>query len=138
DTAAAVAAAAGLTVQYDQRLRERCFGAWQGLTNAEAAERYPQEYARWRAGQAIDGCEGEEIDDLGKRASEAMRAAPERAPGGTVVGVGHGGSAKHGMVALLGWPSTVLGGIGALSNCHWIDLRAYPVPGWQLRGYNLP
>jgi probable phosphoglycerate mutase len=138
DTAAALAAVTGVAVRYDQRLRERHFGAWQGLTNAEAAERHPAEYARWRAGQQIDGCGVEEVEDLGKRVSAALREAAELAPGGTVVAVGHGGSAKYGTVSLLGWPTTVLGGIGALGNCHWIDLRAYAVPGWQLRGYNLP
>jgi probable phosphoglycerate mutase len=138
DTAAPLAAATGLAVQTDSRLRERYFGAWQGLTNAEAQERHPQEYARWRAGQPVEGCDVEEVDDLGKRASTALREAAELAPGGTVVVVTHGGTAKHGSVALLGWPTKVLAGIAALGNCHWVDLRAYPVVGWQLRGYNLP
>lgn len=138
DTAAALAALTGLEVRYDPRLRERSFGEWQGLTNAEAAEKYPVEYARWRAGATIDGCGVEEADDLSKRASSALREAAELAPGGTVVAVSHGGTAKYGMVALLGWPSSVLPGIAALSNCHWLDLRAYPSVGWRLRGYNVP
>jgi probable phosphoglycerate mutase len=137
DTAAALAALTGLEVRYDPRLRERSFGEWQGLTNAEAAEKYPVEYARWRAGATIDGCGVEEADDLGKRGSSAFREAAELAPGGTVVAVSHGATAKYGMVALLGWPSSVLPGIGALSNCHWLDLRAYPSAGWQLRAYNV-
>ena len=137
DTAAALAARTGLTVRYDPRLRERNFGAWQGLTNAEAAERYPEEHGRWRARQPVDGCGVEEIDDLGKRVSLAMREAADLAPGGTVVAVGHGGSAKHGMVALLGWPASVLAGLGDLGNCRWVELREDPVHGWQLRGYNL-
>ncbi len=137
DTAAALAALTGLEVSYDPRLRERSFGEWQGLTNAEAAEKYPAEYARWRAGATIDGCGVEEADDLGKRASGAFREVAELAPGGTVVAVSHGGTAKYGMVALLGWPGSVLPGIGALGNCHWLDLRAYPSAGWQLRGYNV-
>jgi broad specificity phosphatase PhoE len=137
DTAAALAALTGLEVSFDPRLRERSFGDWQGLTNAEAAEKYPVEYARWRAGATIDGCGVEEADDLGKRASGAFREAAELAPGGTVVAVSHGGTAKYGTVALLGWPSTVLPGIGALSNCHWVDLHAYPSVGWRLRAYNM-
>ncbi|HEY2673237.1 MAG TPA: histidine phosphatase family protein [Rugosimonospora sp.] len=137
DTAAALAAVTGLTVRYDPRLRERSFGDWQGLTNPEAAERHPAEYARWRAGQVIDGCGVEEADDLGKRASGALRDAADLAPGGTVVAVSHGATTKYGTVALLGWPTSVLPGFGVLSNCHWVDLRAYPAVGWQLRGYNL-
>jgi probable phosphoglycerate mutase len=136
-TAAALAALTGLTVRYDPRLRERHFGAWQGLTGAEAAARNPEEYARWQAGEPIDGCGVEERDDLAKRASTALQEAADLAPGGTVVVVGHGGSAKHGVVALLGWPQEVLPGLGALGNCRWMDLRHDAVRGWQLRGYNL-
>jgi len=137
DTAAVLASLTGLTVRFDPRLRERHFGTWQGLTNEEAERRHPQEYGRWRTGQPVDGCAVEEVDDLSKRASAALRDAAELAPGGTVVAVGHGGSAKHGMVALLGWPAMVLPGLGGLGNCRWIDLRSDTVRGWQLRGYNL-
>ena len=49
DTAGALAAVTGLPVSFDARLRERHFGIWQGLTLDEIAERYPTEYAAWRA-----------------------------------------------------------------------------------------
>lgn len=137
DTAAALAALTGLTVGYDPRLRERHFGVWQGLTGAEAAARHPEEYARWQAGEPVDSCGVEGAEELGKRCSTALREAAELAPGGTVVVVGHGGAAKHGVVALLGWPSQVLPTLGALNNCRWVDVRHDAVRGWQLRGYNL-
>jgi glucosyl-3-phosphoglycerate phosphatase len=137
DTAAALAALTGLTVGYDPRLRERHFGVWQGLTGAEAAARHPEEYARWRAGEPVDDCGVEGADELGKRTSTALREAAELAPGGTVVVVGHGGSIKHGAIALLGWPARVLPTVGPLGNCRWVDLRHDAVRGWQLRGYNL-
>ncbi len=137
DTAAALAALTGLTIRYDPRLRERHFGVWQGLTGAEAAARHPEEYARWQAGEAVDGCGVEGRGELGKRAAAAMQEAADLVPGGTVVVVGHGGSAKYGVVELLGWPDEVLRGLGALGNCRWMDLRHDAVRGWQLRGYNL-
>jgi probable phosphoglycerate mutase len=137
DTAAPLAAVTGLTVRYDPRLRERDFGLWQGLTGAEAAARYPEEYARWQSGEPIDGCEVESREDLAKRASAGLQDAAELAPGGTVVAVTHGGAAKHGCVALLGWPPEVLPGLAALANCRWMELRHDAVRGWQMRGYNL-
>jgi glucosyl-3-phosphoglycerate phosphatase len=137
DTAAALAAVTGLTVRYDPRLRERHFGAWQGLTGAEAAARHPEEYARWQAGQPVDGCGVESRDELAKRAAVALQEAADLAPGGTVVAVMHGGSAKHGVAALLGWPEEVLSGFAALGNCRWMELRHDAVRGWQLRGHNL-
>jgi probable phosphoglycerate mutase len=137
DTAAALASLTGLTVHYDPRLRERYFGDWQGLTNTELAERYPAERARWRAAQVIGGCGVEELDDLTKRATAALLEAAELAPGGTVVVTCHGGTAKYGVGALLGWPAQVLASIGPLGNCRWIELHSHPVRGWRLHGYNL-
>jgi glucosyl-3-phosphoglycerate phosphatase len=137
DTAAALAAVTGLPVRYDQRLRERCFGLWQGLRGTEVAERYPEEYARWQAGQPVEGCGVEELDDLAKRASVAFTEAADLAPEGTVVVFCHGGTTKYGVVALLGWPNSVLPTIGSMGNCRWVDLRRHTVRGWQLRGYNV-
>jgi probable phosphoglycerate mutase len=137
DTAAALATLTGLTVRYDPRLRERHFGAWQGLTGAEAAARYPEEYARWQAGQPMEDCGLESRDELAKRAALALQEAADLAAGGTVVAVAHGGSAKNGVVELLGWPEEVLAGFGVLGNCRWMELRHDAVRGWQLRGHNL-
>ncbi|MFG3256213.1 bifunctional RNase H/acid phosphatase [Streptomyces sp. NPDC048172] len=49
ETAAAVAARLGLDVRTDEGLRETDFGAWEGLTFAEARERYPEDLAAWLA-----------------------------------------------------------------------------------------
>ena len=48
-TAQAIATPRGMTVQIDLALRERCYGAFEGLRHAEISERYPQEFAAWRA-----------------------------------------------------------------------------------------
>ncbi|WP_250448485.1 histidine phosphatase family protein, partial [Actinotalea sp. C106] len=50
-TGAALGELAGLEVETDPRLRERGFGAWEGLTSEEIAERWPEEHAVWRRGQ---------------------------------------------------------------------------------------
>ena len=137
DTAAPVAALSGLQVRLDKRLRERDFGQWQGLRGIEIAERYPAEYARWQAGHEVDGCGVEELGDLAQRASEAFRDASALAPGATVLVFCHGGTAKYGTAALLGWPARILPTLASMGNCRWVDLRHDTVRGWQLRGYNL-
>src|SRR5262245_59486659 len=84
-TAAALTELTGLTADPDPRLRERHFGEWQGLELDEVARRWPEEFARWRAGEPSPGCGLEDIDELAKRAGAALREAAERAAGGTVV-----------------------------------------------------
>jgi probable phosphoglycerate mutase len=137
DTAAALAALTGLPVSYDPRLRERYFGDWQGLTMSEAAERYPAEYARWRAGEPDIGCGIETVDDMAKRVGAALREIAEAVPDGTAIVATHGGAARHGCGDLLGWPSQVTRSLGALDNCHWTDLRPDLVRGWRLRAHNV-
>jgi probable phosphoglycerate mutase len=47
-TAQAVADAQGKPIQVDPALRERCFGAFEGLQYHEIEQRYPESYAAWR------------------------------------------------------------------------------------------
>ncbi|HEU4424005.1 MAG TPA: histidine phosphatase family protein [Pilimelia sp.] len=137
ETAAALAALTDLGVRLDPRLREREYGRWQGLTMSEIAERFPEEHARWRAGEQSPGCGIESLDDLGKRVAEALQEAAEALPGGTTVLATHGGAARQGCGALLGWPPRVLRTVGGLGNCHWAELRHDAVRGWQLHTYNV-
>ncbi len=57
DTARAVADVHGLEVTVDPRLREKNFGTWEGLTDVEIAERFPEA----RRGQWGDGETTEEV-----------------------------------------------------------------------------
>jgi glucosyl-3-phosphoglycerate phosphatase len=137
ETAAALSAVTGLPVSYDARLRERHFGLWQGLLLSEIEARYPTEYAAWRVGSPSPGCAVESLDDMGKRVGEAFQEAADSVPGGTIVVVSHGGSARQGCGHLLGWPASVLVKIRGLHNCHWTELRHDGVRGWQLRAHNV-
>jgi glucosyl-3-phosphoglycerate phosphatase len=138
DTAAALAALAGLPVRPDPRLRERYFGDWQGLTMAEVSERYPAEHARWTHGEDVVGAGVETLDELGKRVSEALQDAAALAPpGGTVVVATHGAAARQGVGHLLGWPPAQLRTLRALQNCHWVELTHADGRGWQLAAYNV-
>jgi broad specificity phosphatase PhoE len=137
DTAAALATLTGLGVTYDKRLRERFFGAWQGLTMTEVADLHPEEFARWTAGQEVGG-DIETLDDLGARAAAALEAAAGLAPpGGTVVVATHGAAARQGIGHLLGWPLETSRTLRALQNCHWVELTHDKQRGWQVAAYNV-
>ena len=138
DTAAALAAVTGLEVSYDERLRERFFGPWEGLTMTEVQATRPEEYARWKAGEDVIGGDVETLDDLGKRVSEALLSAASLAPpGGTVVVSTHGAAARQGIGHLLGWPREQLRTLRALQNCHWVELTHDSSRGWQVGAYNV-
>ncbi|MCA2217880.1 histidine phosphatase family protein [Jidongwangia harbinensis] len=138
DTAAALAARTGLPVTYDERLRERFFGAWQGLTMTEVAQTRPEEHARWTAGADVIGDSVETLDDLGKRVADGLQAAAEQVPsGGTVVVATHGAAARQGVGHLLGWPREVLRSLRALQNCHWVELAHDHTRGWQIAAWNV-
>ncbi len=136
-TAEYLAEATGLPIQLDDRLREQFFGEWQGLTDTELAERYPVEYARWRSGGGAHTEVGmESRDELAKRSAAAFLDAAAVLPGGTTVIAAHGGTAKYGMAALLGWPAELTRTVAGMANCHWIELLDTPRRGWQLISYN--
>jgi len=141
DTASALASLTGLPIQPDPRLRERHFGEWQGALLTDIESRHPAEYARWRAGDPSPGCGIESLDDLSKRVVEALHDAAALAPGGTVVVTTHGGAARQGCGALLGWPNEATRTLGSLHNCHWTELtdrtRRVGGTGWQLMAHNV-
>src|SRR5919108_2705992 len=49
ETATIIGQTLGLSVVTSPRLRERQYGAWEGLTSAEIQSRYPEQFAAWRA-----------------------------------------------------------------------------------------
>lgn len=51
-TALAIAALRGMPVECDAGLRERCYGAFEGLLYADIGTRYPEAYAAWQARDA--------------------------------------------------------------------------------------
>jgi glucosyl-3-phosphoglycerate phosphatase len=137
-TADALAAITGLAVERDPRLRERYFGPWQGLTQDEIRQRFPNEFVGWSTASVVGDLDIETVDDLAKRVGAAFRDAADRAgPTGTAVVVTHGGSARVGCGTLLGWPQETWHTLGGLDNCHHTVLRHSAVRGWQLAAHNL-
>jgi probable phosphoglycerate mutase len=74
-TAQAVAGPKGMAVKIDPALRERCYGAFEGLRHADIQLRYPQHYAAWQARDA------DARFPKGEREAETLREFTERAVG---------------------------------------------------------
>jgi broad specificity phosphatase PhoE len=88
-TADAIAARVGVPVERVDGFAELDFGAFEGLTATEAADRYPAEYAAWLAApdQAPPG--GESFAALTARVRRAREAVLADHPQQTVVVVSH-------------------------------------------------
>ena len=91
-TAAPAAARLGLPVRLEPRLRERHYGKFETLTYAEARERLPQEYARFKAKDPdYDFGSGESLRVFYERAVACVAGIAARHPGETVLVFTHGG-----------------------------------------------
>ena len=110
DTARLIADAHGLHVETLPELRERDFGTWEGLTDDEVFERFPQA----RTGSWGDA---ETREELEARILTAISRIASRHPDGRVLVVTHGGPLR----ALI--PESVIDGDDrSIPNCHLIRL----------------
>jgi len=94
ETAAILGRALGLEATLDVDLRETYLGAWEGLSSAEIAVRFPEEHAAWRAGRDIKRGGGETFAELGDRVTRAVDRIAAAHVGGTVLVVSHGAALK--------------------------------------------
>ena len=91
-TAAPVAALLGLPVRLEPRLRERHYGKFETLTYAEARERLPEDYARFRARDPdYDFGSGESLRAFHERAVACVADIAARHAGTAVLVFTHGG-----------------------------------------------
>ncbi len=95
-TALAVAGTRTVAVQSDVQLRERCYGAFEGLLYAEIEQRFPEQFVAWQA-RDVDA-----VMPPGARVAESFRQFYQRSlnaildwaarhPGQTLALVAHGG-----------------------------------------------
>ena len=89
DTAAKAAKALGLDVTVDDDLIETDFGAWEGLTFAEAAERDPELHRRWLRDTSVSPPGGESFDGVAERVQRARGKLITEHAGETVLVVSH-------------------------------------------------
>ena len=89
DTATAAAKALGLDVNVDEDLIETDFGAWEGLTFGEAAERDPELHRRWLRDTSVEPPDGESFDSVANRVRRAQRRIIAEYGEDTVLVVSH-------------------------------------------------
>jgi ribonuclease H / adenosylcobalamin/alpha-ribazole phosphatase len=89
DTAAAAAKALGLDVAVDDDLIETDFGAWEGLTFAEAAGRDPELHRRWLRDTSTPPPGGESFDAALVRVRRTRERIIDAYQGATVLVVSH-------------------------------------------------
>lgn len=134
ETTEIMGAVLGMSFAVDDRLRERAYGPWEGMTESERREVYPAATAAWHEGKepSFPGYEGH------ARVADRVTAAIREhvVPGGDLVVVTHGSASRLSLNALLGLP---LGGraIGTLHNAAWSGLALVRVGVWSLERHNV-
>ncbi|MDP7174943.1 MAG: histidine phosphatase family protein [SAR324 cluster bacterium] len=128
-TAEAITQYSGHTLQFDQRIREKNLGVFEGLTSTEAKERHPEIYRLFKtAGANYVIYEGESTQQLLERALEFIEEIRLRHPQERVVMVTHGGVVrvlmKHALGLSIDAPTRFIikntGIFGLIWNENWL------------------
>jgi probable phosphoglycerate mutase len=92
DTACAVAQATTATLKAEAGLRERCFGMFEGHTQAEIQKRWPEQAQHWHLREPNWApVAGESLAQLRQRVVQTAHALAARHGGEQIVWVTHGG-----------------------------------------------
>lgn len=137
ETARPAAAAVGLPVELDPRLREVNVGSWAGLEIESVGRLEPDFWPALREGRDFRRSpEGETATESGARVAVALREyAAQAAAEDVLLAVGHGLSLRVAALLLMGLDYSYARLFGGLPNCGWIELE----PGeefWRLRAFN--
>lgn len=138
-TADHVAAATGLDIETDARLREYDVGERSGLTVEEFAARFPEEHAAWLIGDDSLLVQGEETtQQVRDRVLPALLDCWQSlAPGETGVVVLHGACLKVGLMGMLGWPWQLSRSLRGVENGGYSVVSEHPLRGHLvLTSYN--
>jgi glucosyl-3-phosphoglycerate phosphatase len=129
ETAGYLGELTGLPVQLDKDLRERGGGAWEGLTDQEIRENYPEAYAEWIPP------DGEPVSAVADRVSATLERIADSSAGSLAVIVSHGAAINLGISQLVGLPlrTRVLGPLG---NCSW-SVLGKRWGNWRLLEHNV-
>lgn len=119
ETAEIIAATLGVPepIVTEKALIEAGFGAWEGLTDAEIAERWPDDHRQWRQRGPLAHIGMEDRGVVGDRVAGACRALLAQHPGAQILVVSHGAALRSGITSLLGLDAAQFHGIGGLENC---------------------
>ncbi len=119
----------GLPVQLEKDLRERGGGAWEGLTDREIREGYPESYAQWNPP------DGEPVSTVSDRVAAVLQRIAEGLDGSLAVIVSHGAAINLGISRLLGLPERTRV-LGPLGNCSW-SVLGQRWGNWRLLEHNV-
>ncbi len=150
-TAHAFADILGLPVTCDQRLRERSFGEWEGMTRAEIKAMAADDYASWKqhtGGETKHGVESRAA--VGQRGADAVRALvidsaySDSTPTTLAMLVTHGSWITATISNLLELDPDGMNALGGMRNACWCRLKVRhsvngtPIeqPLWELEEYN--
>ena len=135
-TAEPLTARTGVHAVLEPRLREADLGSWEGLTRDEVRQRFPGEYDDWRRGVDISRGGGEKYVEVADRALPAVEDALERLdPGGTLIVITHGGTARAVIGRLLALEPASWRSLASLAHCRWSVLEEAEF-GWRLEEHN--
>lgn len=127
----------GVQLLKDDRLRERAFGDFEGLSVKELKTRFAGRYEEWRGTGESPLAGVESRGKVGTRVAQCVTEYFEDAEEVLVV-VSHGSALTQGLVKLLGLDPLAWQGLRGLDNCHWSTLIPYSrEPGWRLVAHNV-
>ncbi|MUH60225.1 histidine phosphatase family protein [Bifidobacterium canis] len=127
-TAHAFADPLGLDVTLDERLRERDFGKWEGMTREEIQSKYPEGYRSWKAHDGGEREYGVETrSDLGARGAQTILSYcndPQYMDEPTTLFVvSHGSWIAATIGNLMGLPDNKLDNLTGMRNAFWSRLE---------------
>lgn len=129
-TARGCAAAAGVPLRVDERLRELDFGHAEGLTSGEMRDRFPEALRAFHADPVADHLPGgEDPADAARRFTGCLDDIVAAFPDGRVLVVAHTTAIRLAMCGLIGVPLRDYRRLfPRLRNCALTELRLTPGP----------
>ncbi len=135
-TAEAIAKETGLPIVFDEIWYELSFGNWDGLTNDEVREKYPEDYQGWLNSSAFKPGGGESYDQARIRVEAAMEKLLAEYPGQKVCVVTHNGVIKSAVSVALHAPHDAVFHMDA-TPCSITSISMWPSDGLRaLRSFS--
>jgi len=135
-TAEAIAKATGLPIIFDEIWYELSFGSWDGLTNDEVREKFPEDYQAWLDSSAHKPGGGESYDQARIRVEAAMEKLLAEYPGQKVCVVTHNGVIKSAVSVALHAPLDAVFHMDA-TPCSITSISMWPSDGLRaLRSFS--
>lgn len=142
ETARIVGGVIRLEVETDERLRERGYGVWEGLTSEEIKANNPDAWVRWRNGEEPGAPGVQTRDENGELVAAAVADAVAEAEKSdkpeTILVVSHGSAIVDGLMVMMGQKPSSWNILQGMDNCHWAMVTPRPRanPKWRIQSYN--